>query len=524
MEQELTDLITSQLDRLYRFAYNRLNDEFAAEDMTQDIVEAAVRSYPHIEDKERMMPWLWGIARNVYLRTINAKSKCETPSDDVIMIIDGNAVSYETPEKLVIQREDSEKIRRAVSYLAKAYRDVCVMYWLEDKDYNTIARELDIPLSSVKWRLNQSKVRLKEEIIKMEFMENGYRKAEKMFFNMGGYAERSGKLGIYDEADRVLEGLLAQNVCISAYDKPKTVTEIAADLGCAADYVEDVLTSLVKTQCVKQTKDRYQTSFPIWGEDVCREVFVDGVKICREYADEILDHLYALKNEMKAVGFLGSDAPIEQLVLIAIYILYREMPNDFFDTENLPFKSKDCDKGWYILGMLSHPHTFYNVYGFGMNSSGALHGDVLEIHIASQYTKDMRTYREEMGKQFYDFYTTGTLAEDYLTAKLIENGKIRKKGDGYEIAVPVISYERGDYKKLVDVLTPVKERVNELQQKMCARSVSLMKKNIPNHIAYQRKFFESYCAHGAWEGAVFARLVERGAEITQDMGTFFIVK
>ena len=39
MDNELTELLSAQLDRLYRFAYNRLHDEGAAEDLTQDIVE-----------------------------------------------------------------------------------------------------------------------------------------------------------------------------------------------------------------------------------------------------------------------------------------------------------------------------------------------------------------------------------------------------------------------------------------------------------------------------------------------------
>ena len=81
MDNELTDLLTSQLERLYRFAYNRLHDEAAAEDLTQDIVECALRSYHKIGDPERRIPWLWGIARNVYLRTVTAKSRRETAED-----------------------------------------------------------------------------------------------------------------------------------------------------------------------------------------------------------------------------------------------------------------------------------------------------------------------------------------------------------------------------------------------------------------------------------------------------------
>lgn len=527
MEQELTELLTSQLDRLYRFAYNRLHDEFAAEDLTQDIVECAIRSYHRIDDPDRRIPWLWGIARNVYLRAVNAKSRRETATEmeNVAMIIDAAGISYtcETPETDLIRREEAANLRRAVSYLSKMYRDVCVMHWLEEKDYNTIARELGIPLSSVKWRLNQSKVRLKEEIMKMDYMENGYRKAVKLYMNMGGYVEWSGELGNYDGADDAIHSLLAQNICVSAYEKPKTVTEIAADIGCAAEYIEDSLAELVKCQCVKQTKDKYQTMFPIWGREVYDDVFKKGFELCLSHADEIIDALLSLADEIKSVGFTGSDRPFEKLLLTMLVILNRETENDFFDTANLPFESHiESEKRWYILGYTGQ--SGYENYCYGLNSSGGLNGDMVEYYSASKFTEDMRACNQDMFRALYEFYTTGTLTDDYLASRLIENGKLRKNGDTYEIIVPVISHERGEYAKLVEILAPVRRLVAELQNELFARSCTLMKKYIPDHLAAQRKFFESYCAHGAWENAVFNRLVERGVEITQDMATCFIVK
>ena len=525
MDNELTDLLTSQLERLYRFAYNRLHDEAAAEDLTQDIVECALRSYHKIDDPGRRIPWLWGVARNVYLRTVTAKSRRETAEDteNVIKIIDSAGISYETPETALIRREECASLRRAVSYLSKMYRDVCVMHWLEEKDYNTIAEELGIPLSSVKWRLNQSKVRLKEELMKMDYMENGYRKAVKLYFNMGGYVEWSGELGNYDGADRALDNLLAQNICISAYESPKTVTEIASDIGCAADYIEDSLAELVKCRCVKQTKDKYQTMFPIWSRDVVDDVYKKGFELCLSRADNILDTLFSLEDEIRAVGFTGSDKPFEKLLLTMLVVLGNETENDFFDTANLPFESHiESEKRWYILGYTGR--TEYENYCFGINSSGGLHGDLMEYYVASEFTKDARAYNQDMFRALYEFHRTGNLPEDYLCAKLVENGKLRKNGDSYEINVPVISRERGEYAKLVEVLAPVRELVAELQNELFERSCSLMKKYIPEHIASQRTFFNTYCAHGAWENAVFNRIVERGVKITQDMATCFIVK
>ena len=159
MRDELDKLIEQELDRLYRFVYRRVGDSYRAEDITQEIVLQAYRSYPRLRDRERLTAWLWGIANHMVARSYHASPEVST---DEITIIDLAGASYETPATEYLRRQDILRVRRALSYLAKTYRDVCVMYYLEDKDYNTIARELNIPLSSVKWRLNQSKSQLRE--------------------------------------------------------------------------------------------------------------------------------------------------------------------------------------------------------------------------------------------------------------------------------------------------------------------------------------------------------------------------
>ncbi|MGN1345969.1 MAG: RNA polymerase sigma factor [Eubacteriales bacterium] len=521
MDQELTELLTSQLERLYRFAYNRLHDEFAAEDLTQDIVECAIRSYHRIADPDRRVPWLWGIARNVYLRTLNAASRRETPAEDVVMIIDSAGVSYETPETVLIHRGEIENLRRAVSYLSKMYRDVCVMYWLEEKDYKSIAEELGIPLSSVKWRLNQSKVRLKEEILKMEYMENGYRKAVKLKFGMGGWdGQMDPAVGNYDGADRALEPLLAQNICLSAYNQPKTVTEIASELGCAAEYIEDTVAGLVKTQCLMQKKDRYQTAFPIWDKAAMEDIYLGSIRCAEADADGILDGIEARADEIRAVGFIGADRPVEKLLLVLLGILSRETDGDFFDSENLPFKG--VDKAWFIQAVLED--AWINRFGVGVSSSGVRNGEVLQCYFRSPYTKDMRAYSDAQFEKFYRLYNGEKIEDDYTTSQLLESGKIRKAAGGYEIAVPVISHERGEYAGLMEALAPILERTNSVQKKLNERTREMVTRYIPDHIASQRKFFATFCAHGAWETAVFARLVDRGVKITQDMAMYYIVK
>ena len=222
---ELNRIITDEMERMYRFAFSEVGDEYLAEDLVQDAILTAYRCYPRLRETDKTRSWLWGILRNHIKRAYRPKR--EVPTDEIV-IIDAAGVSYVTPEDEVLRKADITRVRRAVSTLAKVYRDVCVLYYLEEKDYKTIAEKLDIPLSSVKWRLHESKQQIREEFEKMDYMEKGYRQAVKLGLGMCGWVGNGADSGNwYDGAEKALESLLAKNIAVVAYEKQKTVTEIS---------------------------------------------------------------------------------------------------------------------------------------------------------------------------------------------------------------------------------------------------------------------------------------------------------
>lgn len=517
MNSELDAIILAELDRLYRFAYNRTHDTYRSEDITQNIVLNAYRAFTRLHDKSKLVPWLWGIARNTVMQSY--KQTVEIPTDEIV-IHDIAGISYETPESEYLLKSDIVNIRRAVSYLAKNYRDVCVMFYLESKDYKTIAEELGIPLSSVKWRLNQSKIQLREEIKKMECMEQGYRKAIPLKFNMGGYVNKWDRtLGNYDNADKALEGLLPQNICLGAYLTPKTVMELSSDLGVAADYVEEALKKLVDTQCVKQTANKYQPMFPIWDKAANSDVFNGNLDFAKSHAKEIVDIIFNLADDVKNIAFCGSEKGIEKLIMFLIGYICINTKHNKFEVDKLPFQG--IDKAWYILGTTES--VFNNEFGYGINSSGSMFG-LREYYFLQQFVKDNRFENTEEQKAFYNIYLGESVTDDYLLARLLESGKVLNNDVSYEITVPVISNERGEVNKLNSVLAPVFSITNDLQSKIYERSCDTVKKYIPKHIANQTEFFGSYCSHSVLENALFKELLLRNIEITPDMVTWFVVK
>lgn len=514
---ELETVIVSELDRLYRFAHNRVRDEYKAEEIVQDIVLTAYRAYPRLKDRERTVPWLWGIARNVTMRAY--KPAAEIAMDEV-MIIQNSGVSYETPESEYLRKCDIAKVRKAVSFLAKAYRDVCVLYYLEGKDYNTISEELGIPLSSVKWRLNQTKSQLREEITNMDYMENGYRKAIPLKFNMGGWVGKWDRdKGAYDGADKALEGLLPQNICIIIRENAKTVTEIASDLGVAADYVEEALQKMVDTKSVKKVGNKYQAMFPIWDGAVNKDVFQGNVACAKDWGKVILDMVYGLEKEILDIGFYGADKGLDKLILFLIGFLCENTADSHFETDKLPFAGDD--KAWFILATTAKE--FHSYYSYGLNSNGSWFG-LREYYFVQEFTEDNRSQRTEEQKAFCAIYRGEEVTDEYSLSKLLESGKVVKEGDTLRITVPVLSTDKGERDKLLEVLAPVLERTNALQHQIRERSYRTVQKYIPKHIAEQADFFGGYCAQTVLAMTLFEELKNRGVEITQDMATWYEVK
>ncbi|MCL2816109.1 MAG: sigma-70 family RNA polymerase sigma factor, partial [Oscillospiraceae bacterium] len=516
MDKELSDILCKQLDRLYKFAYNRTRDAYKAEDLTQDIVLSAIRSYHKIKDKNKILPWLWGVARNVYMRSV--KPSREFPAEENF-IIDKAGISYETPEDIYIESDEICNVRRAVSYLAKNYRDVAVMHYIEEKDYNTISRELSIPLSSVKWRLNQSKSQIREELETMEYMNSGYRKAQELFVSMGGWVGKPDWRGNYEGADRALETLLAKNIAIFAYQKPVTVTEISSALGTSADYVEDIIEKMVETRTLEKSGNKYQTNFPILDGAQTRDIYRGNLAFVKEKAVEILEMLYSLKADIQALGFHGCQKDFDNLILTLITIVGKETKGNIFDTSKLPFNG--TDKSWYILGKTEDigPEIGSNGGGLSWNIYDSLDKSA-EYYIFTPLFKDRRDKATAnvlrnlyYGDEFFGHDTMFISEEAHNIALLIEEGKIEKNGDEYIIKVPVFDENKNEYRKLVAVLSPVIELSNKLQEALNKRSFDTVRKYIPKRLNSD-EFFGTFCANYVVEAALFDLLHDKNITFT----------
>lgn len=125
------------------------------EDLTQEAFIKAFNSLASFNDEFAFSTWLYKIATNNCIDFLR-KRKLKTFSIDRPIGDDEGAGQYEIPDDShipdsgILQQQQTSAIQHAIDGLPEKYRLVIVMRHQEEKSYEEIAAELDLPLGTVK--------------------------------------------------------------------------------------------------------------------------------------------------------------------------------------------------------------------------------------------------------------------------------------------------------------------------------------------------------------------------------------
>ncbi|MGB4602845.1 MAG: sigma-70 family RNA polymerase sigma factor, partial [Bacteroidales bacterium] len=61
------------------------------------------------------------------------------------------------PDNIVINREEKEVIRNYISLLKPHYRILIEKFYFEEKKYDEIAKELNLPIGTIKGKLHRAR-------------------------------------------------------------------------------------------------------------------------------------------------------------------------------------------------------------------------------------------------------------------------------------------------------------------------------------------------------------------------------
>jgi RNA polymerase sigma-70 factor (ECF subfamily) len=161
-----TQLVTRYRDKIISFLYRYMHDMDSAEDLAQETFFKVYLKKDSYKDTYKFSTWLFTIASNLAKTELRKLKRRKTSS-----ISDINEKG--SSENIFIDENNTEKssnneskiLQKALYELDHDYKIIIILREIQELSYDVISRILQIPLGTVKSRINRGKLKLREILI-----------------------------------------------------------------------------------------------------------------------------------------------------------------------------------------------------------------------------------------------------------------------------------------------------------------------------------------------------------------------
>lgn len=476
---------------LLRWAYGKTGSRSAAEDLAQEIwmqLYQSMQTGTAIQQPER---YLWKIARYVWCRHLRSTVYCAAfePLED-------HSLAAEEPDPAHQHAEEAEKayfvqkMRKKLMELNRYQREIMIRYYIEGQPQKTIAQDLGISVSTVKWHLFDTRQRLKEEL--MESNEFVYR-PRKLVLSI------SGRVADFDTNNGIQSSLSRQNICLSCYRKGQSTADLSSLLGIPQAYVENDVQWLVEHELLEADGQLYRTAFLIESRQAAQEKHSIYLKCKPLLSDVIVNELLSAEDKIRAIGFHGSDQPMNKLLWLLIYLLGDEIFHA--DPKAEPPIREDGGK-YYMLGFDSDEpdHVMLDLKGWKKNGTmrdgegfcwmGMESFDFADpVYLFIRGNAGQERMKDVLCRVLKGENDLAAFSEEdrYEVSALVEKGYLRRENN--RLVPSFCTFTEKEYQKLkMHVFWPIARKLvhalkllNEELENMCSR-------NVPRHLAHLLPF------------------------------------
>lgn len=145
---EFCEYINQYRKQLYAIAYTILNSEADTEDAVCSAIQKGYEHLDQLKNPNKFKPWMITITRNEALQI--KRKRLNLPGDEQV-------------EAMLEPVEDEHnELLDVVQKLQEEYRIVIVLFYYDGLSLKDIAKILDIPVGTVKSRLNRGRELLKQ--------------------------------------------------------------------------------------------------------------------------------------------------------------------------------------------------------------------------------------------------------------------------------------------------------------------------------------------------------------------------
>ncbi len=151
---------------LYSFFYRMSSDQSISEDLLHNVFERVLKYKDNFRGEGAFKYWIYHIARNVYADYGRKKGKLKTTE-----LYDAkDSINNESPEKIALQSETSQRIHQALLCLSEEDRKVIILSKMHGFKYREISTLMGLTENAIKIKVFRGLKKLKDEITRQKII------------------------------------------------------------------------------------------------------------------------------------------------------------------------------------------------------------------------------------------------------------------------------------------------------------------------------------------------------------------
>ena len=152
--------LMEQSNRLEKFAYKLTRNQADAEDLLQSTLLRAIEKKHLFQEGTNLFSWTSKIMYNMFVSAYRRKVKFESQYDPENHI---QNMSVEESQTVKMEYKD---VDRAMSDLSKEHSEILQLVCIQGKQYAEVAKEINIPVGTVRSRLSRAREALQAALNK----------------------------------------------------------------------------------------------------------------------------------------------------------------------------------------------------------------------------------------------------------------------------------------------------------------------------------------------------------------------
>ncbi len=140
-----------------------LRDEAMSEEVTQDVLLEVWRKAPSWDpDRGKATTWILTIAHRRAVDRVRSEQASRERTEKVG--IASRTVAFDATADEVTDRDEQDRVRHALGGLTDLQREAIELAYYDGYTYREVAEKLDVPLGTIKTRMRDGLLRLRETL------------------------------------------------------------------------------------------------------------------------------------------------------------------------------------------------------------------------------------------------------------------------------------------------------------------------------------------------------------------------